>query len=85
VITSYPVGWLPGLEEIWIHQRFLDYGDYEMTLRFNPQVQLILVPIYTPDPRIIAEIWQRINSGEYQLILSEANYMLIKIPPRVDS
>ena len=82
VITSYPIGWLPDLEGLWINERFRDYVKYQQTLISHPKVTLVLVPTVTPDPQIIDEIWLNINDGIYQLIFTEANYMLIRIPAR---
>ncbi|MCL5429367.1 MAG: hypothetical protein M1347_06175 [Chloroflexi bacterium] len=82
VITSYPIGWLPDLEGLWINERFQDYATYQKTLLNNPSVTLLLVPAVTPDQRIIDEIWLKVDSGTYQVIFTEANYVLIRIPPR---
>lgn len=82
VITSYPIGWLPDLEDLWIHDRFQDYKLYQQTLANNPTVTLLLVPVVTTDHRIIDEVWLNINAEIYQIIFTEADYMLIRIPPR---
>lgn len=82
VITSYPLGWLPGLEDTWILERFKDYAAYEQTLLNFPDVVLLLVPLDQAGPQILAEINARINSGLYEYIFVEGNYMLVRIPPR---
>jgi hypothetical protein len=82
VITSYPIGWLPDLEGLWINNQFRDYDAYQRTLASNPTVTLLLVPLTTPDPRIIDEIWANVNAETYLILFTEANYMLIRIPAR---
>jgi hypothetical protein len=83
VITSYPIGWLPDLEGLWINDQFLDYDVYQQTLSNNPTVTLLLVPLATRDPRIVDEIWTNVNAETYQIIFTEANYMLVRVPARV--
>ena len=83
VITSYPIGWLPDLEGLWINDQFLDYAVYQQTLSNNPTVTLLLVPLATRDPRIVDEIWTNVNAETYQIIFTEANYMLVRVPARV--
>jgi hypothetical protein len=82
VITNYPIGWLPGLEGLWIQERFLDVHEYEQTLTNNPEVTLLLIPLTTPDHRIIDLVWENVNLETYSIIFTEANYMLIRIPTR---
>jgi hypothetical protein len=83
VITSYPIGWLPDLEGLWINDQFLDYAVYQQTLSNNPTVTLLLVPLATRDPQIVDEIWANVNAETYQIIFTEANFMLVRIPARV--
>jgi hypothetical protein len=82
VITNYPIGWLPDLEGLWVNERFQDYVVYQQTLINNPTVTLLLVPLFTPDHRIIDEIWANVDAENYQIIFTEADYMLVRIPPR---
>jgi hypothetical protein len=82
VITNYPIGWLPGLEGLWIQERFLDVHEYEQTLANNPDVTLLLIPLTTADHRIIDLVWENVNLETYSIIFTEANYMLIRIPVR---
>ena len=83
VITSYMIGWLPGLEHTWILERFDDYERYQQTLKSHPDVELLLVPMLTVrDPRILEEIEARIASGEYELVFTESEHMMVRIPPR---
>lgn len=82
VITSYPVGWLPDLEDTWILERFQDYDVYQATLNQHPEATLILLPLLRAEPRIMAEVQANIDSGLYALQFSEADYILVRIPPR---
>ncbi len=82
VITSYPIGWLPGLEETWRLERFRDYDTYQATLSTYPEIELVLIPIVGVDSRILDEIYQLIQAGTYEQIFVDGNYMLVRIPPR---
>lgn len=83
VITSYVIGWLPGLEHTWILERFDDYDRYQATLKSHPDVELLLVPLLTVrDPLILEEIQANIDSGLYTLIFTESDHMMVRIPPR---
>jgi len=82
IITSYPVGWLPELEMMWRLERFQDYDSYQQSLLTYTDANLLLVPLSGIDQRILAEIQQRIAAGTYQLIFTEANYRLVRIPLR---
>ncbi len=82
VITNYPIGWLPDLEDLWVNERFLDLDEYHQVLANYPDVTLLLVPLTTSDPRIIDEVWANVNAETYQIIFTEADLMLIRIPPR---
>ncbi len=82
VITSYPVGWLPGLESMWVQERFTDQKSYQRTLQRYPNAELLLLPLLTADPLILSEIQQGIAAGTYEQIFTEGNYMLVRIPAR---
>jgi len=82
VITDYPINWLPDLERIRRYESFQDFDSYHQTLLKYADVELILLPYLVADQQIFDEIQQSINAGIYQLIFTEANYMLIHIPPR---
>jgi hypothetical protein len=80
VISGYPVGWLPDLEDYWVNFRFNDYVVYKETLATHPHAELLLVRTDNSDARILAEIQAGIDVGDYQLIFTEANYILVHIP-----
>ena len=67
---------------MWRLERFQDYGSYQQSLLTYTDANLLLVPLSGIDQRILAEIQQRIAAGTYQLIFTEANYRLVRIPPR---
>ncbi|MEX2143797.1 MAG: hypothetical protein WD740_04325 [Anaerolineales bacterium] len=82
VITSYPIGWLPGLEQMWRLERYQEYSSYQQSLLTYKEANLLLVPLTDIDPRILAEVQQNITADVYQLIFTEAGYMLVRIPAR---
>lgn len=82
VITDYTIGWLPGLEDTWVLERFRDYNQYQDTLKAYPDVELLLIPLQVRDPRILEEVEQSIVDGRYERIFVESGYMLVRIPPR---
>ena len=81
VITSYPIDWLPGLAGLGINERFEEYASFQETLADHPTVELLLVSV-SANQQILDEILQKIEEGIYQRIFTEANYILIRIPPR---
>jgi hypothetical protein len=82
IITSYPVGWLPELESMWRLDRFDNYAVYQQTLLTYPDVELLLAPTVDIEARILEEIQQNITADTYELVFTEANYMLVRIPAR---
>jgi hypothetical protein len=82
VISSYPLGWLPGLESVWVAETFQRFNVYQRTLATYPEVELMLVPLVGVEPRIFAEIQQSIAEGIYEVIFTHTNYMLVHIPAR---
>jgi hypothetical protein len=82
IITNYPINWLPGLNGLWRHDLFNDFSDFQQNLIGFSDSTLLLVPASGIDPAIMNFVWQQINAGIYQLEFTEANYMLIRIPPR---
>ena len=82
VVSNYPVGWLPGLESIWVPESFTNHRTYQRTLENNPDAQLLLVPLSGADQPIVDEIQRGIAAGIYQQIFIEADYMLVRIPAR---
>jgi hypothetical protein len=82
IITDYPIDWLPDLKGYWRLERFENYEAYQATLLKHPQVELVLIPIVGIDQRILDEIYAFIESGFYEQILVDGNYLLVRIPPR---
>jgi hypothetical protein len=82
VITSYPIGWLPELENTWVQERFQDYVGYEAVLTNHPKATLILVPLTRAHPAILEEIQMNLASGLYQLEFTEGDYILVRTPER---
>ncbi|MEX1246978.1 MAG: hypothetical protein WEA61_00730 [Anaerolineales bacterium] len=82
IFSNYPVGWLPDLEETWRFERFQDYDSYQQNLLNNPDITLILVRLSSIDPRIAEEVQVYIDAGVYQVIFTEVDYILVRIPAR---
>jgi hypothetical protein len=82
VITDYPINWLPDLERMRRYDSFQSLELYHQTLLNFPDVDLIMVPVLMANPLILDEIWANVNAETYQIIFTEANYMLIRIPAR---
>ncbi|MQC26602.1 MAG: hypothetical protein DWG76_04020 [Chloroflexi bacterium] len=81
VISDYPVGWLPGLREYWVIDRFMDYEAYRERLQRNPDVGLLLISSGAK-PEIYQDVLGRIESGEYDVQFTVGEYMLLRIPLR---
>jgi hypothetical protein len=81
VISSYPIGWLPGLEGYWRLERFKDYDSYQHSLVRYADAELLLFRS-DADERILKEIQQKIEEGIYMPIFQEGAYSLVRIPPR---
>lgn len=82
IITDYPIDWLPDLENMRRYDSFQSLDDFHRTLLRYPTADLVMVPLLSAHPQVLDEIWRNINAGIYQVILTEANYMLIRIPVR---
>lgn len=81
VLTDYPIGWLPDLEDMWRNVRFRSLAQFEQELAYFKNVELLLLPMHA-DPAILDFVQSRLDSGEYELIFTEANYRLILIGSR---
>lgn len=82
ILTDYPVDWLPGLEGTWRVQRFRDYAVYQQALLDAPDVELLLLPLDSAEPRIVKEVRAKIESGEFKLIFEQSNYLFARMPVR---
>ena len=80
ILTNYPVDFLPDLEGMEINSYFNDYAYYEKYIA-DPAVCWLLIP-NGRDPKIEAEITQKLDDGTYELLFSTTKwvpYRLIKI------
>lgn len=82
VISSYPVGWLPNLEELWINERFQEFSSFEETLAEYPDVTLLLFHSLQADPAIVQAVQENMEMGVYQLEFTDNSYFLVRIPSR---
>lgn len=82
VITNYPIGWLPNLERTWVFDRLDSFETFQQTLEANPDVTLVLLPMLSADPAIVAAVQGNIETGLYELEFTEADYIFVRIPAR---
>ncbi len=80
VLSPYPVGWLPGLNKFWIHTRFADYEQYKNILEERDQIEYLLI-FERADEAINNEVREKIESGEYERIFVEDEYMFVDLTP----
>jgi len=78
-IRSYPVGFLPDLNGRWVHEKFEDYGEYaEKRSRYAADVTHLLFPT-NRNSQIYDEINLGVETGAYELIFRQNNYLFVKI------
>ena len=78
MLTAYPIEYLPGFEGLAIRDSF---GGYEAYLRHrdeNPGIRYLLMP-KSADDRIYDEVMHQIETGAYELIFAQNNYLFVKI------
>ena len=80
VLSPYPVGWLPGLDDYWVNNRLLDYADYQEVLERRDDIGYLLIYVRA-DPLIWEEVNAGIESGEYVKIFREGEFTFIDIKP----
>lgn len=78
VITDYPIGWLPDLEDTWILERFSSLGSLQSKIESHA-ADLILIPVSGVNQAVLDLVQQNLDDGTFELILTEANYRLIYI------
>lgn len=77
ILTNYPVAYLPGLEENEVTFWYKDFAAYD-TMRQKKQFNALLVPFYAA-PDIMADIDQRLTSGEYELVFEDNHYLAYRL------
>jgi hypothetical protein len=73
ILTNYPIAYLPGLEENQVNFWYEDFAEYN-ELRDGKKFDYLLVPFYA-NQDINADIDQRLQSGEYELIFEDNHYL----------
>ncbi len=80
VFSHYPIRFLPGFEDLQVRiGGFDDYDFYSQVIADNPDVEYMLVTLDNNDDRIIDEIQQKIESGEYEEIFRLKIYQFIRM------
>lgn len=80
VLSPYPLGWLPGLNSFWVNTRFADYDAYQATLIETSEIEYLLI-FDRADELIYSEVLRRIESGEYDRLFVEGEYMFVDLDP----
>ncbi len=79
IITNYPIQYLPGLEEMQIEAgNFQDYDYYQWVKEQHPDARLMLIQRGQASEQVLAEIDEKLQSGDYKLIFRKNNYMFIR-------
>jgi hypothetical protein len=79
IITNYPIRYLPGLEEMQIEAgNFQDYDYYQWVKEQHPEARLMLIQRGQASEQVLAEVDEKLESGEYKLIFKKNNYMFIR-------
>lgn len=71
IITTYPVGELPGLQQVMIS--FADQEFFNQKWEEYPDVNLLLMPS-SADENLKSQIFEKVDRGEYELLFHEQNY-----------
>jgi len=80
VLSPYPVGWLPGLEEYWVNNRLLDVSDFQDVLQRRPEIEYVLI-YDRADPAIWEVVSAGIESGEYEKLFREGEFTFVDLMP----
>lgn len=81
IITHYPLGWLPELEDTWRYEPFTDFEAFQETLANNPDAALLLVPSWAA-PEIWDYLYQQIDANTYEIQFIQDHYTLIRMLER---
>jgi hypothetical protein len=80
VLSPYPVGWLPGLKEYWVLDRFSDYAEYQKKLEEKTEIEYLLI-FESADVKIYKEVFDKVADGEFEQIFVEGTYTFVKLNP----
>ncbi len=73
ILTSYPVEYLPGLENIEVNYSFNDYASFNQQIS-QPEINYLLIPVNVND-EIKAAVTQNLDNGNYHLIFEDDHFI----------
>ncbi len=73
ILTSYPVEYLPGLENIEVNYSFNDYASFNQQIS-QPDINYLLIPVNVND-EIKAAVTQNLDNGNYRLIFEDDHFI----------
>jgi hypothetical protein len=80
IMTNYPIRYLPGMEDLQIDiDNFSNYNVYHQVIDNHPDVNLMLVFENRADERVLDEIEEKIDNGDFDLIFKDGKYSLVRI------
>ena len=79
-MTNYPIQYLPGMENLQIDiGNFGDYNLYRWVIDNHPEARLMLFFEDRADERVLGEIEEQLQAGNYEMIFQDGKYMFIEI------
>jgi hypothetical protein len=83
IMTNYPIKYLPGMEDLQIDiDNFSNYNVYHQVIDNHPEVNLMLVFENRADEKVLDEIEENIENGDFELIFKDGKYSLVRIVNR---
>ena len=80
IMTNYPIKYLPGLEDMQIDiGNFSDYAMYRWVVDNHPESRLMLIFENRADERVLQEIDEQINAGNFELVFKDGKYLFVEI------
>jgi uncharacterized membrane protein len=73
ILTSYPVEFLPGLENIEVNYSFNDYASFNQQIS-QPEINYLLIPVNVND-EIKQAVTQNLDNGNYRLIFEDDHFI----------
>jgi hypothetical protein len=73
ILTSYPVEYLPGLENIEVNYSFNDYASFNQQIS-QPEIDYLLIPVNVND-EIKQSVTQNLENGNYRLIFEDDHFI----------
>ena len=73
ILTSYPVEYLPGLENLEVNYSFDDLASFNQQIS-QPEINYLLIPVNVND-EIKQAVTQNLNNGNYRLIFEDDHFI----------